>query len=234
MKTRHLGFAVAAFLLCCVSAFPQGLVVVHDPTKEVVETKLSSADEAIFNSALPPVRKKISSDVCAGEIEVAGFASGAFTKAGVKQTLVFYQYCQTGNGFGWVGLVLIDGGKVEGNFIAEAGWTVGINLIPDINQNGVDEFALAYSGGMHQGMGGVGVDVMEFSNGVPKGLGWYKAEEFGPTEAITKWKLSAKPAASPIFYKQKYFSGEGQDFKRIGTNGIAKLTKVNAEFMVVK
>ena len=87
---------------------------------------------------------------------------------------------------------------------------------------------------MHQGMGGVGVDLLEFSGGLPKGIGWFKAEEFGPTEAASKWKLSAKPGASPVFYKQKYFSGEGRNFRRVGANGIAKLTKVNGEFTVVK
>ena len=107
--------------------------------------------------------------------------NGAFTTAGPKQTLVFYQFCQTGNGLGWVGLVLIEDGKVIGNYISDGGWSANIGVVPDINQNGLNEFTLAYSGGMHQGQGGVGVDLMEFSGGHPKGIGWYKAEEYADT-----------------------------------------------------
>lgn len=235
MQIKVFAFAFSIFASCTVTAFSQGTVVVHDPTKETVEVKLSAADQALFDSALPAVKKSISTETCnADSIEVVGVANGAFSKPASKQTLVFYQYCQTGNGFGWVGLVLIDGGKVVGNYISEAGWTAGINAVPDVNQNGLDEFALAYSGGMHQGQGGIGVDVMEFAGGIPKGIGWYKAEEFADTEAVAVWKLTAKPGAVPVFYKQKYFSGENSKYRKVGANGVAKLTKVNGKFTAVK
>ena len=235
MKTRVLAFAFAVLAGCTLSVFSQGTVVVHDPTKEAVEVKLSAADQALFDSALSAVKKAISSETCnADSIEVAGFADGAFSKAGAKQRLIFYQYCQTGNGFGWVGLVLIEGGNVVGNYISEAGWTVGVNAVPDINQNGLDEFALAYSGGMHQGQGGVGVDLLEFAGGIPKGIGWYKAEEFADTEAVAAWKLTAKPGAVPVFYKQKYFSGENSKYRKVGANAVTKLTKVSGKFTAVK
>lgn len=51
--------------------------------------------------------------------------------------------------------------KVISSYVAESGWTLGITVLPDINQNGFDEFALYYSGGMHQGQGGTGVDILE-------------------------------------------------------------------------
>ena len=235
MKMRKLAFVVAVMAGSVASAFGQGSVVVSDPTKGTEPAKLSAADQAIFDTAMPAVKAKIPKETCEPEIEVAGYAAGAFTKAGAKQKLVFYQYCQTGNGFGWAGLVLIEGGKVAGSYISEAGWTGDINAVADINQNGLDEFALAYSGGLHQGQGGTGVDVMEFSDGLPKGIGWYKAEEFGPTEASTAWKLTAKPGATPIFYKQKFFSGEGSKYKRVGAAVVTKLTKVfTSKFSAVK
>lgn len=196
--------------------------------------KLSAADEAVFNSGVAAAKLKVSKDTCEPEIDIAGFATGAFTKAGAKQTIVFYQYCQTGNGFGWAGLVLIDGGKLSGNYLAEAGWTVGIGAVADINKNGLDEFTLAYSGGMHQGMGGTGVDLFEFSGGSPKGLGWYKAEEFGPTETVSVWKLTAKPGAMPSFFKQKFTSRENSAYRKIGTNAPTKLGKPISNFSAVK
>lgn len=240
MKTSKLTFAVGlvfAFaglvFAFAASAFSQA-VVVHDPTKEPRESKLTAADRAVFDTATAAAKRQISTDTCDPEIDVAGFASGAFTRSGATQTIVFYQYCQTGNGFGWVGLVLIEGGKVVGNYLAEAGWTVDIERIQDINKNGLDEFTLAYSGGMHQGMGGTGVDLMEFAGGLPKGVGWYKASEYGPTEASSAWKLTAKPGTTPSFFKQKYFSGEGSDYKKVGANAPAKLGKAMSKFSAVK
>jgi hypothetical protein len=234
MKTSKLASAATLVLGLAASAFSQATVVVHDPTKEPREVKLTAADQAVFDTATAAAKRRISAETCDPEIDFAGFAKGAFTRSGAKQTLVFYQYCQTGNGFGWVGLVLIDGGRVMGNYIAEAGWTVDIETVPDINKNGLDEFTLAYSGGMHQGMGGTGVDLMEFVGGEPKGIGWYKAGEFGPTESASAWKLTAKTGATPLYFKQKYTSGENRPYRKVGANTPAKLGKANTNFSAVK
>lgn len=234
MKMSRLGLFLAVIFTCGVSVFSQPVIVVYDPITEVKESTLSPADEAIFNTATEAAKRNISRDTCEPEIEMAGFITGAFSKAGSKQTLIFYQYCQTGNGFGWVGLVLIDSGKLAGNYIAEVGWTVGIDRVPDVNKNGTDEFTLAYSGGMHQGMGGTGVDLMEFSGGLPKGIGWYKAEEFGPTEAASAWKLTAKTGATPAYFKQKYVSRENSDYRKVGANAPTKLGKPISSFSAVK
>ena len=226
---------MVAFATGVAAVFGQVTVVVNDPTKTAAEIKLSTVDETIFNrDALPRVRRQIATDVCTESAEVAGGVSGAFTKGGPKQTLVFYQFCQTGNGLGWVGLVLIEDGKVIGNYISDGGWSANIGVVPDINQNGLNEFTLAYSGGMHQGQGGTGVDLMEFSGGHPKGIGWYKAEEYADTQATTVWKLTAKPGKTPIFYRQKYFSGEGEKWRRVGGNLAFKLGKAYSKFEAVK
>jgi len=226
MKQTKLVLPFAAILACAVSAWPQ-LVVVHDPNKDAKEAKLTAAEQKIFDrDALPAVRKMIKSDVCEESLQEAGVARGAFTAPGKRQSLIFYEYCQTGNGFGWNGLVLIEGDAVVGNFVSDDGWGENIESVPDINQNGVLEFTLTYSGGLHQGVGGTGVDLMEFSNGMPVGIGWYKAEEFGPTEASTSWKLTAKAGKIPGFYKQKFFSGENSKPRAVGKNAVTKLAKV--------
>lgn len=235
MKARYFLSSMVAFAASAAAVFGQGTVVVNDPTKTAAETKLSKTDETVFSrDALPRVRKQIASDVCTESVEVAGVVNGAFTKAGAKQTLLFYQFCQTGNGLGWVGLVLIEDGKISGNYISDGGWSADIGVVPDINQNGLSEFTLAYSGGMHQGQGGIGVDIMEFSNGLPKGIGWYKAEEYADTQATTVWKLTAHPGKTPIFYRQKYFSGEGEKWRRFGSNLAFKLGKAYSKFEAVK
>lgn len=226
MKQIKLALPFAAILACAVSVWPQ-LVVVHDPNKDAKETKMTAAEQKIFDrDALPAVKKMISSETCGESLQDAGVARGAFTAPGKRQSLIFYEYCQTGNGFGWNGLVLIEGDSVVGNFVSEGGWGVTIESVPDINQNGILEFTLAYSGGLHQGIGGTGVDLMEFSNGLPAGIGWYKAEEFGPTEASTSWRLTAKPGKTPVYYKQKFFSGENRPPRAVGKNVVTKLDKV--------
>ena len=212
------------------------IVVVVDPTKDSPEAKLSAAEDIILkNDAVPRVKKKLTDAACTAEPEPAGVAYGAFSKAGAKQTLIFYQYCQTGNGLGWAGLVLIEGGKMIGNWAADSGWTQEIAVVPDINKNGLDEFTLSWGGGMHQGQGGVGVDLMEFSGGMPKGLGWFLSEQFADTEAVSVWKVTAKPGPVPVFYRQKYFSGENQKYRRVGVNALFKLKKTfTGGFEVVK
>jgi hypothetical protein len=227
MTVKRLLMATVAACALATGAYDQALVVVNDPTKDTGDIpELTAPEQALLDKALPTVRKRIPEDVCGESLQGAGVARGAFTRAGAKQMLIFYEYCQTGNGFGWNGLVLAEGGKIVGNFISDGGWGVVIGRVPDVNQNGLDEFTLAYSGGLHQGTGGTGVDVMEFSGDLPRGIGWYKAEEFGPTEASTMWKLTAKPGKTPVFYKQKFFSGENRPAKAVGKPAITKLTKV--------
>lgn len=219
-------FVTLAGLLSGSLAASSQTVVVHDPTTGGDPAELTAAEQAIFDrQALPRVRKAIPEETCGESLQPAGVVRGAFTAKGKRQSLVFYEYCQTGNGFGWNGLVLIEGDKVVGNFISDGGWGVDIGSVPDINENGILEFTLSYSGGMHQGQGGTGVELMEFSGGKPVGIGWYKAEAFGPTEAVTSWKLTAKPGTPPTFYKQKFFSGEGRKPKAVGKAAVTRLDK---------
>ena len=233
MKTNILVLLFTLFIVGVFSAYGQGTVVVVDPTKTADEALLSKADEAVFNKALPAVRKHVA-EACTEEVEISGIAHGAFSKPGAKQTIVFYQYCQTGNGLGWVGIVLMENGRVVGNFIDESGWSVDAGSLPDINQNGLDEFTLSYGGGMHQGQGGIGVDIMEFSNGIPKGIGWFQAEKFDDTQSTTVWKVTATPGKIPVYYKQKYFSGEDEKYRRIGAVAKLRLTEATSKFVVVK
>jgi len=216
-----------------VTAFTQGTVVVHDPTKQWPMPKLSTAEQAILDKALLAVRRTVPKDICDQEPEAAGVARGAFTRPGSRQMITFYQICQTGNGLGWVGLILSEGDKVIGNYVADSGWTVGVQTVPDIDRNGLDEFVLAYGGGIHQGEGGVGVDVMQFVSGAPKGIGWYQAEKFDESENVTVWKLTARPGKSPVFYKQR-FTGNGQKYKPAGAPAITKLRKAYGAFERVK
>lgn len=234
MKFRAFGCLFFVALLAAFS-FGQGMVVVVDPTVPAKETKLSAADQRLVERyALPKLKAKFESDSCPVELEPAGVVSGAFTKAGAVQKLAFFQVCQTGNGLGIVGLVLIENGKVTGIYASDSGWSIDIGVLPDINQNGIDEFTLSFGGGMHQGQGGTGVDIMEFSGGLPKGLGWFKSEEFTDVDLSNAWKVTAKPGKTPLYYKQKFSAVSENKWRRVGATTPLKLGKAIGTFEVVK
>ena len=225
----------AAVVIGLVSTAGAQTVVVYDPTQTVTETKMTRGEQGVFDSVvLPAAKRAVGRDVCEADVTQSGVARGAFTKAGANQSLVFYQYCQTGNGFGQVGLVLMEGDRLLANFMADAGWTVDIGRVADINKNGLDEFYLVYSGGLHQGQGGTGVDLMEFAAGSPRGIGWYQAEKFDETQATTAWALSVKPGLKPVYYRQKYFSGEGEDYKPQGKAAAFILGKAVSKFRAIR
>ena len=231
MKKR-LAFALLPLLAAGIAVGAQ-TVVVNDPTANRT-SKPTAAEERIFREqALPAARKAIDDETCEEEIEIAGVARGAFTRAGSRQSLLFYQFCQTGNGWGYVGLVLIEGDSVAANYIADAGWSGDIGKVPDINRNGLDEFVLVYMGGMHQGQGGVGADLMEFAGNVPQGLGWYQAEAFSETDPGTAWKLTAKPGLSPTFFRQRFKRDRSDKWRPSGSPAPFKLKKIDKEFKKV-
>src|SRR5207247_1850178 len=128
---------------------------------------------------------------CEESISIAGRGDGAFTRAGAKQVFIFYEFCETGNGLGSAGLAVLENGRVVASFVApETGWGVNAASLPDLNQNGLNEIALYYSGGMHQGAGGTGVDIVEYSAGKLKGIGWYQAEGFNETGPVFGFRVT--------------------------------------------
>jgi hypothetical protein len=239
MKIGRLLVMNVGFLLCAASVFGQELVVIHDPVaemKEAPKVELSAVERNIMNRvALPKVRKKLAGEeFCKEEFDPSAVLHGSFSRAGTNQTVIFYQYCQTGNGLGQVGLVLIEGTKMLGNFIADVGWSVGGRLVPDLNRNGLDEFALYYSGGIHQGNGGVGVDLMEFDPTGPRGVGWFQAENFTDDGDDYSYKVWAKLGRRPIFYRQKFVSDNSGKFRRVGAQTTFRMSQAVGKFAAVR
>jgi hypothetical protein len=210
--------------------------VVNDPTKNENSGVTNAAGENLVKTqVLPKARKIWSNDVCTEEFEMMGTARGAFSKPNADQTLIFYQFCQTGNGFGHNGLVLVENGKIIGSYISQGGWALNLKSLPDINQNGLNEFALYYSGGMHQGQGGTGVDLMEFSAAAGiKGLGWFQADSFGEETGDFGYKVTVKPGKTPVFYREKYLSPAENKWRKSGKIAAFKLGEVSGKFTVLK
>jgi hypothetical protein len=217
-----------------VSVFAQQNIVVNNPSDQEKPHSLDAANENLIkNSVLPKARKYWTSKVCDEDYAIMGAATGAFTKSGAKQTLVFYQFCQIGNGFGNNGLTLIENGKIIGNYVSEGGWALNLKSLPDVNQNGLDEFAVYYSGGMHQGAGGTGVDLMEFSGANIKGLGWFQVYNFTEEDSFS-YKVTVKPGKAPLFYREKYDSVGDNKWKKSGKIVPLKLEKPYGKFVALK
>lgn len=234
MKFKHLfGFLIA---FCLLPASTLAQTTVNDPTQNEKPPAASAAEENLIkNQVLPKARKLWSAnEVCTEEFEIAGTARGAFSKPNASQTLIFYQFCQTGNGFGNNGLVLVENGKIVGSYVSEGGWALSLSSLPDINQNGLNEFALYHSGGMHQGQGGTGVDIMEFSAAGVKGLGWFQADSFGEETGDFSYKVTVKPGKTPIFYREKYISTGENKWRKSGKTAAFKLGQVSGKFTVLK
>lgn len=237
MKIIPLARLAIAVYLLTTPAFGQAVIVVHDPTLPFVDSQaqLTEDDEDLMEkSVLPKVRKKLVSATCSDSYELTGFVEGSFSRRGAKQTLAFYQFCETGNGLGNIGLALFENGKVVGSYVAESGWAYSITRLPDINRNGLDEFTLTYSGGLHQGEGGIGVDVVEFTRAGPRGLGWFQAEAITDTESDWGYKVTVKKGKTPIFYRQKYRSTEGSPWMKLGRNTRFVLKKTSDQYTAVK
>ncbi len=235
MKYKHLiGFLIAEILFAA-SIFAQQTVVINDPTVKFDAVKPRTVnDDLIKREILPKARKYwAKNDACDEDFQITGEASGAFSKPKSKQKLVFYQFCQTGNGFGNNGLVLLENGKIVGSYVSESGWALDLEILPDINQNGLNEFLLYYSGGMHQGIGGTGVDLMEFSASGVKGLGWFQSDSYGEETGDWSYKVSVKTGKTPVFYREKYIS-KNDKLQKSGKIAPFKLGKTYSSYTALK
>lgn len=239
MKATIL-MAFLAVMIAAISVKAQSLIVVNDPASKQKPVSLSAAEKRLMErSVLPKAGKVLTNslgEVChKGEYELSNVAKGSFTRAGAQQTLVFYQYCQTGNGLGAVGVAVLENGKVDASYVAEeGGWSVDARTVPDINQNGLDEVALFFSGGMHQGEGGTGVEVMEFSKSGFKSLGWFQADRFYDNKPSDAYRVSVKKGTTPVFYRQRFTSRDERNWRPAGKQVLFRLDKPLTTFIAVK
>ena len=234
MTTTHLAAAVITIAFCSFAVFSQSTIVINTPGEETAKAELSIAEKRLMDrTILPKARKRLSGEACEESVEIAGIVHGTFIRAGAVQTLVFYQFCQTGNGLGSVGVAVFEGNRVVANLLSEeSSQSVGAKVLPDINQNGLNEVALYYSGGTHQGSGGTGVDIMEFSGTALKGIGWFQAYRFTEKSSFS-FKVSAKPGTPPQFFSEKWSSYKGK-YRRVGGAVPLKLKPVFGKFEAVK
>ena len=235
MKNPSLALAFIVLMLATGPVRGQNPVIINVPGAETKNPRLTAADKALIErSALPNVRKKLVDDSCEESFEPAGVLEGSFSKAGAAQRLVFYQFCVTGNGLGWSGLILIANNRVVGSYVTDTGTVIGFKSLPDINENGLNEVALYWSGGTHQGAGGTGVDVVELGPAGLKGIGWFQADSFSEDGPSVGYKVTVKPGPAPVFYRERYVENAGGKWRRTAAARPFRLQKTVSTFEAVK
>ena len=237
MKTKI--FLLLISLIFISNALGQTTQVVFDPTIKTSETKVSPAEEKLVKTVLPKTRKSWTEDSCAEDFSVTGKASGSFTKQNAAQTAYLYEFCQTGNGFANDGIVITEAGNIVAHYLYEGAWTLNLTSLPDINNNGIDELVVHNSGGMHQGIFGTGLDVLEITT---KGV-----KEFGATQTsyndcgagLSKkcsddnYKITVVKGTTPIFYSQN-FAQVRKKWKPLGKTAKSKMFKLDYKYQLIR
>lgn len=211
----------------------QKTLIIHDPTIQLMDEVPALPDDeaSVYDEVvLPKLKAKYNAEGCSVDPELLGEVSGSFTKKGVVQKAALYQVCVTGNGLGIVAVVIFEDAKLVGIWGENSGWAIRINTISDLNSNGIDELALSFGGGLHQGKGGVGVEIIEFDNLKPQILGWFQAEQSMDGTPESAWKVSVKTGKAPAFYRQRYKANRQGKLIKFGVNAVFKLTKVENNF----
>ena len=130
---------------------------------------------------------------------------------------------------------MLENGKVVASYIAEDGDEAsGARSLPDIDQDGINEVVLEVSGGMHQGSGGTGAELIEFTAAGLKSLGWFTEDEFSENGPSIAYRVTAKPGKPPLFYRQKFTSRNEKKWNPAGKPVPFKLGKPLVKFTAVK
>lgn len=205
----------------CVNASSQGPIVLYDPASKLPENTHGKADAQLVKSKLVPKVVELWSEDegCDGSnLEIIGAVDGAFTKIATRQRAIVYELCQTGNGFANNGIAVVERGRVIAHFAVKGGWNLEIGRVSDLNSNGRDEIAIETGGGMHQGVTGSSITILEISETGAAELGVFLAftnecDEYLPDKYCDRsYKLTAKAGAKPVFFSQKYIN-RGTDQK---------------------
>lgn len=201
--------------------FGQAAQIVYDPTKRVRQMKAAGVAEErlIKRNALPKARRQWKGrEGCGEDFQIVGAAQGSFTRKNAVQKAFLYEFCQTGNGWANNGLVIMESGRIIAHFVEEGGWNVGLRNLPDINKNGFDELVVETSGGLHQGITGGSITLLEVSTTRVTDLGTTQSfsneceGEESSEDCDRSYKITVTPGVKPIFYKEKLVN-TGDDIK---------------------
>jgi hypothetical protein len=139
---------------------------------------------------------------------VLNVVDGSFTRAKRAQRAFLYELCRSGRSFGIGGIIIVEGGKTVAHYTyGENGLSSDIDVLPDINQNGLNELILI-GWGTGQGYVSGAIEIVELAaSGVKSfGIADTYSDDFGANEngTATAYAISAQKGKTPIYFRETY------------------------------
>lgn len=167
MRPAALLLTIAA-TVAAPSARAQPLVPIFDARIDAAPGQPNAAEVALLERVVRAQARAAWTgvDACSDEFDVLGRARGAFTRPGATQSAVLYRFCNMGRQIGMSGVAVLESGRVVAHVVFKGGGEHAISALPDINENGLSEIAIA-GAGSGQGYMDAGIAVVELG---PRGV----------------------------------------------------------------
>jgi hypothetical protein len=216
MRPTTLLVTIAAGVGASLSAGAEPEVPIFDGRSDSVLAQPTSAEAALLERVVRPQARAVWSgdDACSEDFTVVGRASGAFTQPGANQTAVLYRFCDIGRQNGMSGIAVLESGRVAAHVAFKGGGESGISALPDVDEDGLSEIAIA-SFGSGQGTMDGGVTVIELGASGVKKLGFFGTyhDNCGTDERRLAERASvlyAVPGSSPRFFIDRFTKSCGE------------------------
>ncbi len=202
---------VAAVLACSATAArADPPVVIFDARADPPQAQPAAAEAALLERVVRPEARRAwrGADVCSDAFEVIGRVRGSFTRPGARQSAVLYRFCDVGRQTGMSGVAVLEAGRVAAHVVYEGGGEDAIAALPDVDEDGLSEIAIAGTG-TGQGTMDRGMSILELGPRGVKKLGFFAiyhddcgTEHRRPAERAAV--LYATPGPAPRFFVDRF------------------------------
>jgi hypothetical protein len=214
-------------------------VVVADGRDEAVSKEPAAEDTAFAEREFAANEAKIldssSMDCDDGSkgMSVLAAVSGSFTKAGVEQKALLYEYCRAGRSFGIGGVIIAEGNTAVAHYaFGENGLFYDMSSIKNLRGKGIDAIVLS-AAGSGQGYSSNDVSIFEFTGGKLDFLGSADTYESNSGAAekdadilTTAYRVSVQTGSDLTFYRDTFEQkGGAKDWKETSKGKKFELNK---------
>jgi hypothetical protein len=205
-------------LLALTAIQAQDMHAVYDARLTPGALALPAAEESIVRREVSRTARSIwgtrlrNCDDDSGKPDIIDHAQGSFTRQGASQTAVLYRYCTTAHNFALDGIAIIEQGQLVSHLVYEGSWDNALGALPDLNGNGLTELLIS-TGGTNMGETWGVVSIIELSGNTVRKFGMAQTytDNCGVVEnegQATAYKISARVAATPVFYREAFVNKE--------------------------
>ncbi len=209
MRPNALLLAIAA-VASSTGARAESRVPLFDARVDAVSVQPTAAEAVLLERVVRAQARAAwrDADACSDDFAVLGRATGAFTRPGARQSAVLYRFCDVGRQSGMSGVAVLELGRVAAHVVFEGGGEHAISALPDIDENGLSEIAIA-GAGSGQGYVQGGITVVELGPSGVRKLGTFITyrDNCGSDErrlAEHAAVLYAAPGSTPRFFTEGF------------------------------